>query len=203
MQDNKHENLLEDYRKPLLKFLECGFPRLKDEVEDLVQRVFAEALECGFDKKLDAVQLRRWLYTTVRRRAIDYLRKWERRAFIQLAQKQSHSDLSGAVEEEGGAGPQTQALEEERRQRQGVLLSQVLQEFVRWCESSPRRILLKEAYERALRGQSASQIAQAMQVSSQQVYQWCSDARCWIYDRIIQKDIDRTVFLTWHRARNA
>lgn len=199
----KWQRLYETYRGELLRFLRRAFPRLRDEAEDVLQQVFAEALRNNPDER----NLRNWLYSAVRHRALDRLRRWERRAFNQLAQSQqaSSSTSSGREEEtalaQNSPGPRTHILEAERRTRQGMLLSQVLEEFVRWCEERPGRLRIKEAYERSLRGQRPAEIAQAMQVRREQVYEWHRQARNWVYERIRRADVDRTVFRTLHQVR--
>ncbi len=197
----KWQRRFESYHAELLRFLRRAFPRLRDEAKDVLQDVFAEALQ----RNPEGENLRSWLYTAVRHRALDRLRRWERRAFEQLALSQGSSSGSSRSSDTAPAakapGPSTQALEAERRGRQGILLSQVLEEFVRWCEKRPGRLRIKEAYERALRGEPPARIAQAMQVPREQIYEWLRQARSWVYQRIRHEDVEGSVFLTLHRVK--
>ncbi|MCL6508920.1 MAG: hypothetical protein K6T59_18080, partial [Bryobacteraceae bacterium] len=79
-----------------------------------------------------------------------------------------------------------------------LLLSDVLREFTAWCESSQRRggPLMKELYERRVRGQEMAQIVQAMGLMRNSADQMLKRARDWVLERIRQRDVDQTVFQT-------
>jgi len=87
-------------------------------------------------------------------------------------------------------------LESERRLRQGLLLSDILREFVSLCEQLPTGHLRKTIYERALRGEKPLAIAGALALNRNSVDQHLKRARDWILDRIQRKDVDRSVFRT-------
>ncbi|GAB4142883.1 RNA polymerase sigma factor [Thermopirellula anaerolimosa] len=202
---------LEDNRPRLLSYIVRGFPRLADEAEDILHQVWLEARrrieDDGFQPR---TTWEAWLRTIVRSRAIDRLRVLERQVFLswQVRGNGVSGDLPRPEPESPHPSPSREIAEQERRQRQGLLLSEVLAEFCRWCEKKSaksgeaQRAALKEAYERSLRGQSPAEIAAAMGVSPNAVYQWLHQAREWVRQRITQKDIDRSVFLTLYGARD-
>jgi DNA-directed RNA polymerase specialized sigma24 family protein len=160
-------------------------------------------------KALPATGWENALRRLARRRAIDRLRSLEYRIFRQF---------TGGVSEEGASGedlplqaedmpgkmppPVADLTAAERRARQGSLLSDVLEEFCRWCESEPARSAIREAYERSLRGQKPAEIAQEMTLSTAQVHSLLHRAREWVYDRVKKHDVNRSVFLTLHRRKS-
>ena len=186
-------------RPELERFVRTAFPRLADEAGDLLQEVWLELQSKvespGFQAPRNCES---WLRMLVRSRAIDRLRSMERQAFRSLTGKQDvDSDNPGSPEpEDTGPSPATRIIEQERRRRQGLLLSDVLVEFCRWCEKKPQRLAIKEAYERSLHGQTPAQIAEAMGVSPESVYQWLHQAREWVRQRVAERDVERSVFLT-------
>ncbi len=195
------------HRAALLDWLNQAFCRLGDEAEDVLQDAVKETLERvrteSFCPKNGWAAYLRWL---ARHRAIDRLRRLERQKLETLASGGSsdHSSSSSGPAPPSPApvdpapGPAAQLEKVERRGRQGLLLSQVLQEFSYWCESRPNRLRIKEAYERSLRGQSPAQIAAGMGISSSEVYTLLHRAREWVRERIRQADVDGTVFVTLH-----
>jgi|GEM_PF-822205 RNA polymerase sigma factor (sigma-70 family) len=194
-------------RETLRRYLVRAFPRLQDEAEDILQEAFLHAMERLRAGESNAVgDWPSWFRTVVRNRAIDRLRKWERRAFRQLSQQKnsrsssrsssSRETCSSTDPSDPTPSPATQTIEKERRTRQGLLLSDVLAAFCRYCEANPTRLPMKEAYERVLRGQSPKQIAQAMALKPEEVHQLIYRARHWMLDRIRQTDVDRSVFMT-------
>lgn len=192
-------NVFQTLRIPLRRFIVSAFPRLADDAEDILHNVWLEAYkkatEEGFIPKGG---WEKWLWMLTRSRAIDCLRSIERSIFIGWGKSRDESEHSSNFNEpaDGGSSPSEHVLERERRYRQGLLLSEVLNEFCRWCEKKPQRLAIKEAYERALHGQNAGEIAQAMGAHPDSVYQWLHQAREWIRTRLGQKDVDRSVFLT-------
>ena len=197
-----------DCQRALREYLVRAFPRLASEVEDLLQEVFLEAIQrCRAEGMPAVVDWRGWCRTAVRHRAIDRLRMWERWAFRQLSgQKTSSqsdsfdssrpSDSSSSEPVDTSPGPATRVGEKQRRTRQGILLSEVLAAFCRFCEAKPVRLKMKEAYERALRGQTPEQIAAAMHLPPTEVHQLLYRARQWILERIRQADVEQSVFIT-------
>ncbi|GIW93025.1 MAG: hypothetical protein KatS3mg110_1066 [Pirellulaceae bacterium] len=188
----------------LRRWLQQAFERLYDQADDILHDAFTETLRRirseGFCSSAGWIT---YLRVVARNRAIDRLRSCERRIFRQLASHSTSGDSSGSSAANLGVmaidsepGPSTRVAEDERRSRQGILLSQVLEEFCRWCESKSSRLLMKEAYERSLRGQKPFEIAAAMGIAPSDVYSLLHRARNWIFDRIRQADVERSVFLT-------
>ncbi len=198
------------HQAALRRWLTQAFRRLKDEADDILQDALAETLR---RVRTEAFRPQAgwagYLRMVARHRAIDRLRSWERRLFRHLGAGGSCGDFGtsgGRVGDplpfaEPAPGPPTQLAEAERRSRQGLLLSEVLEEFSRWCESRPDRLRIKEAYERSLRGQQPAEIAAGLGVSSSEVYTLLNRARQWVFQRIRQADVDRSVFLTLYRRK--
>lgn len=198
------------HRAALTAWVERAFPRLAGQADDLVQEALLETLrrvrDEGFSSQVD---WRQWLRVVTRSRALDCLRNWERRVFRHLASTGGRDDTGQALQDSSAnplavdrePDPQSDLTRRERRGRQGLLLSQVLQQFCRWCEARPERAAVKEAYERSLRGQQPAEIAEAMGISPARVYEHLNRARSWLFDRIRQADVDRSVFLTLHRCK--
>ncbi|WP_347243998.1 sigma-70 family RNA polymerase sigma factor [Thermogutta sp.] len=186
-------------RKELERFARAAFPRLAHDVDDLLQEIWLELQAKVASADFQAPKnCESWLRMLVRSRAIDRLRSMERRILYSLTNKK---DLDSETPERNepidtGPSPATYAIEQERRRRQGLLLSDVLVEFCRWCEKRPQRLGIKEAYERSLHGQSPAQIAEAMGVSPESVHQWLHQAREWVRQRVTERDVERSVFLT-------
>lgn len=186
-------------RPKLVEYLAAAFPRLAAEAEDILQDIWLEVHRRVVDEGFcPPPHFEAWLRTLARSRAIDRLRRIERRIFQTwpgtAADDSDKSSWTPPAEQT--PSPSHELAERERRQRQGLLLSQVLGEFCHWCEARPQRLAIKEAYERSLRGQSPAQIAAAMGVPARVVHQWLFQAREWVRERLSQKDIDRSVFLT-------
>lgn len=192
--------VFQSVRPRLTAYLRAAFPRLANEVEDILQNIWLEVRQkaVGGDFSHEG-QWQKWFWLLVRSRAIDRLRRIEGRLFVDLAKNHSQGEGCDSVEPiDDRSSPSRHVMERERRHRQGLLLSEVLGEFCRWCEKKPQRLAIKEAYERSLHGQNAGQIAQAMQVTPESVYQWLHQARQWIRNRIREKDVHRSVFLTMY-----
>ena len=196
---------LELCRPRLVTYIVRGFPRLADEAEDLLQQAWLEARRRVVDEGFRPQNgWESWLRAVIRSRAIDRLRALERQVFLSLQAGATgvSADRPGNEPPSPLPSPSREVVEQERRRRQGLLLSEVLAEFCRWCErkapgsGQAGRLALKEAYERSLHGQSPADIAAAMGVPREAVYQWLHQARQWVYRRIGDKDIDRSVFLT-------
>ncbi len=191
------------YQPRLKAFIGRAFPALSDEADDILQDVWEEALlAAAAGQDLGSG----WFFQRVRWRALERKRPAERWAFAQL----SGGTSSGTVPESSSSdsspaspapGPSTELAEAERRHRQGLLLSDVLQEFTRWCEEKPRRLVIKEVYERSIRGQQPAQIAAATGLSPQEVYDYASQARKWVLERLRRSDVDCSVFLTLQRIK--
>uniref|UniRef100_A0A7C4QWZ1 Sigma-70 family RNA polymerase sigma factor n=1 Tax=Schlesneria paludicola TaxID=360056 RepID=A0A7C4QWZ1_9PLAN len=194
------------HQSALRHWLVQAFGRLRDEVDDILQDALAEVLHRvrteAFSPQMGWVG---YLRVVARHRAIDRLRDWERRLFRGLGSGEAWrtDDLTRDSPHvtDPRPGPAEQAVEAERRGRQGLLLSEVLEEFCRWCESRPQRLPMKEAYERSLRGEQPAQIAAGMGLPAHEVYTLLNQARTWVVQRIRQADVDRSVFLTLHRRK--
>lgn len=180
----------------------CGraFPQLQADVEDLFHEVLLEGLEKarreGF---LPGQGWAAWLRWMIRNRALDRLRVRERELFSSWTQRQGTSYQPDVPDP--SPLPSRVVTEHERRQRQGVLLSQVLAEFTRWCEARADGFRMKTIYERRVRGESPEAIARDLGVSRNTVDVTVKRAREWIYGRICQVDVDYTVFQTLHEGR--
>ncbi len=193
------------HRAHLLRWLQRAFRRIGDQADDILQEAFLETLcrvrQEGFRPQIAWTA---WLRMVARHRAIDRLRAWERHLFQRLVASggaNAPGRLSPSTSQRSdpaapGPGPPTQLAEAERRARQGLLLSQVLEDFCRWCEERPQRAPIKEAYERSLRGQAPGQIAAAMGIPADQAYTLLNRARRWVAERVRRADVERSVFLT-------
>lgn len=173
------------------------FPNVDEGLrDDALQIAVTEALERrgrGGRPGKSWEALLRW---SARNRLLDLLQDQERQAFRRLGA----SDEPGAIDvPDSAVGPQSVDLEEERRRRQTLTLSQVLQEYCRKMEGRAESARQKEAYERALRGQKPADIAEAMGVPRNTVDQYLRRARTWVIERIRTADVDQSVFLTMHR----
>ena len=204
--------LTEAYRSALgslQDWLVRSFPRLRDDAEDILQSAYLELMQRA--RRQGTSPHTNWeaaLRRLARQRAIDRLRSLEYRIFRQM---------TGSANEEGETGedmpqeaeniqarmppPVAEVTTRERRTRQGLLLSNVLEEFCSWCESAPNRLVIREAYERSLRGQKPAEIAEAMGLPAAQVHSLLHQAREWVYERVKKHDVNRSVFLTLHRRK--
>ena len=136
-----------------------------------------------------------WLGVVARHAALRWLRRQERRWLQMIADKSADPALAAEM-----PSPSAIVAEIERRDRQTLLLSDILREYVARCEQKQMQTQ-KEIYERRLRGQEPTQIASEMGVSEDNVYQHLKRARDWIMERIQQADVARSVFQTFLRPR--
>lgn len=198
------------HQSALRRWLSQAFPRLGDETEDILQDSLTETLHrvrtTAFRPQGGWIAYLRWV---ARQRALDRLRSWERRLFRRLGGggsaeeggRTADTSETGVVLVDSSPSPPERWDEAERRSRQGLLLSEVLEEFSRWCERRPDRWPIKEAYERSLRGQQPAEIAAGLGLPASEVYSLLNRARTWVLERIRQADVDRSVFLTLHRRK--
>lgn len=193
------DTVFAECREELRISLRRKFPRLDDSaVDDIVQAAYVETAERrrhGFQPDSNWLAYLRWL---VARRAVDRLRERERELLRHWSEASS-MPADPAVIAARGLPPDSALAEGERRVRQGLTLSDVLQEFCRHHESRSGAQTQKQVYERALRGQMPKEIADAMGLDRNNVDQHLKRAREWILNRIQAADVDRTVFLTLHR----
>ena len=61
----------------------------------------------------------------------------------------------------------------------------------------------KEVCERGLRGEQPAVTAVAMGITPTSVFTHRSRAYSWLYERAREADVHRSVFLTWHRHKQA
>lgn len=185
------------HKEAIVAFLVRAFPRLAAEAEDIFHEVFVEALDKaqreGF---VPSAGWPAWFRWCCRNRAVDRRRSEERQIFQNLSEPTSTTGAAGMPPADDAPGPATQAAEKERRGRQGLLLSHILADFCRWCESRPEGSRLKAIYERRLRGESPAHIATALGIPRNTVDQAVKRARDWIFQRICQADVEGTVFVT-------
>lgn len=190
------------HKEAIVAFLGRAFPRLAAEAEDIFHEVFLEALDKargeGF---VPSAGWPAWFRWCCHNRAVDRLRGEERRLLEDLSAAGPSSGSPGLPLADHAPGPATQAAEKERRGRQGLLLSHILADFCRWCESRPEGYRLKTIYERRIRGETPAHIAQTLSIARNTVDQSVKRARDWIFQRVCQADVEGTVFVTLRRGR--
>ena len=92
------------------------------------------------------------------------------------------------------------AAEINRRGRQQLLLSDILQEYIQRCQQQNMQAQ-REIYERRLRGQDAKLIESAMVVPRGSIDKHLQRARDWVNERMQQADVERSVFQTFLRPK--
>lgn len=169
--------------------------------EDLVQSASLEVLQ-KIDAGLPFVDTDLWRYVcwTLRNRAIDRQRRRELRLLQDLAavQDDESPDLPAQVPAPD-ASPDRAALDRERFEHKKKLLSDILEEYCRRCESQPRMLSGKEIFERMLRGESPEQTAAALGMKRNTIDKARRDAREKLRDLMEQHDVHHTVFQTFFR----
>jgi DNA-directed RNA polymerase specialized sigma24 family protein len=201
------EEFLEQKQGMLVRFIEKKYPRLRDQAEDVVQQVLCEVLEHLHKESVIGQQLRmrleerhqrlgdwgqvwsRYLFQLLSWRAVDVLRKWERKLVLSLADAPT-----GWEPVASSLSPSTVLGEAQEHQRRIELLSDLLRGFCRWCESRRAGGQMKEVYERRLRGQEPSAIAQELRLPVNTVHQYLSRARAWLQEQVAQRDPRHSVF---------
>lgn len=152
-----------------------------------------------------------WLWWLLRQRLKDRQRELDERLrereFSWLESLAASSEC-GVTPDDGelprrkpAATPAIQAEQAQYRGRQLKLLSDVFREFCREHETTPAGRKRKEIFERGLRGQKRSEIVARMGVPRGTVDRYMGEAYDWIYDRALQADVNRSVFLTLQRRR--
>ena len=193
----------------LQDWLVRSFPRLRNDAEDILQSAYLELIQrVRIQGVSPGTNWETALRQLARQRAIDRLRSVEYRIFRQMTggtdeDTETGEDMPQVSENVEGRMPPpvAEVATRERRTRQGLLLSNVLEEFCSWCESVPSRLVIREAYERSLRGQKPAEIAEAMGLPAVQVHSLLHQAREWVYERVKKHDVNRSVFLTLHRRK--
>ena len=192
------EHPFTDHIPYLRQFLAAKFGRLSEaDREDIVQEVCL-AVWKRLSVTPDFVPDSPWTTYLARaaiNAALNSLKHVERGWFQTLADESVDPALASVM-----PNPPAIADEIARRDRQSLLLSDILREYVARCEQKQMQTQ-KEIYERRLRGQEPTQISSEMGVSEDNVYQHLKRARDWIMDRIQQADVARSVFQTFLRPR--
>jgi DNA-directed RNA polymerase specialized sigma24 family protein len=180
-------------RKPLTGTLRNRFRLTYYQAEDLVQDVWAEAVALVRNGRELTGTLESYLRWLAYRRAIDLLRREKvcREAEAELFERLRQREEAPSIG--------SQVAEQERRGRQGLLLSELLQEFCRECETHRPLAIRKEVYERTCRGEDVNEIVAAMGLTCSQVFNERRAARDWLRGRILQVDVNRSVFATLHQ----
>ncbi|MCS7166050.1 MAG: hypothetical protein RMI91_08455 [Gemmatales bacterium] len=207
----------------LIRFAQRMFPSLKQDAEDLVQNVLQSVLgvlQNHHDKDRWAAMQSRlefylqlgknwpqawmcYLKRLIRWRGFDRLRQEERKFLILPPGEHSGEDDRSVLEPPSPDAPPDLILEEAgRRQRQVHWLSDIFRQFVAWCESraTGNGLVMKQVYERRLRGQKVPEIMAAMGLSRNHVDVLVKRARDWILQQIDQRDVHKSVFLTLRGA---
>jgi RNA polymerase sigma factor (sigma-70 family) len=193
--------------------LRLAFPRLESEAEDLVQEALLQTLDKVRKEPFQPEKgWRAWLYAVAKNRALDRLRRVELKLFEDLSTRNASTSGQGWQPADNRVSPSERAAEKERRTRQGKMLSDILQEWCRHCETSSEGLMHKEFFERLLRGQDYEVIKAVLDehmgkkgkggISKNTLYQWRNRAHQWILDRVRQTDVNRSVFQTMLRPSN-
>lgn len=174
--------------KELERYLNKAFPTLNKLglVEDVINDAAIRAIEQSARLTTDGsdAQMRGFIIVTLKRTALDALRKLASRIVVDIEGDQPGPDTPSPVHEQ------------ERRSQQINILSQVLREFVSWCESRESGYVMKQMYERRLRGQTPSQIAEQMQTKTSHVNTVMDRARGWIFEHLSRNEEVKSIFET-------
>jgi RNA polymerase sigma factor (sigma-70 family) len=169
--------------------------------EDLVQSVILEVLE-KIDDGVPFVKTTLWRYLcwTLRNRVIDQQRRRELKLLQDFAdaQEDEPADVPARIPA-ADPTPQAAAMNHERFERKKKLLSDILEEYSRRCESQPRMLSGKEIFERMLRGESPEQTAAALRMKRNTIDKARRDARLKLRELMEKHDVHRTVFATFFR----
>jgi hypothetical protein len=95
--------------------------------------------------------------------------------------------------------PEAAVLSSERFERKKKLLSDILEEYCRRCESQPRMLSGKEIFERMLRGESPEETAKALGMKRNTIDKARRDARLKLRELMEKHDVHHTVFATFFR----
>jgi RNA polymerase sigma factor (sigma-70 family) len=181
---------------PLCERLGRAFPRLANDAEDLVQHAVLQAFQ---DVRRNQFRPEKgwhvWVWAVAVNRARDRLRRIELKLFKRLSTAVDSSD-EDRLPPGPSPSPSAAVVEKERRDRQGKMLSDILQEWCRHCEETAEGLMHKQSFERLLRGQKYEEIAAALGVPRNTLYQWRNRAYQWILERVRQTDVNRSVFMT-------
>lgn len=170
--------------------------------EDVVQWVFLQALQ-KIEEGQPFLETSLWQYVCwrARNRIIDLRRQSEWTLMQDLARPEE-GELAAQIAASEPT-PLEEAVDQERRQRKQRLLSEILQEYSRQCQSQERMLSGKEVLERMLRGESAEQTAAAMGMERNAVDKARRDARRRLRELLRKHDAHQTVFQTFYRREMA
>lgn len=179
----------------LYTFLRSHCHRMQSHHDDIVQEVILDILK--YLQTHPAFMPYSWeayLCGVLKTVIIRYLKKEER---IWLHNPGDES----AVVTDRRDGPDTIFAEVERRERQSLLLSDILREFASHCEEKRGMHVHKEIYERRWCAQTPRIIANEMGLTEDNVNKHLDRAREWLIKRIQQADVSKSVFQTFLRDR--
>lgn len=188
------DGLYREYGKPLVGYLRCVFPSVRQvDLEDIVQFVFlkdvVERLQQApdFEPRKDWLAWLRWKSTC---RMRDFLRIRYEKAWIEAISKQPVADADAPRPPEPADSIKTPSqllMEKEKRDRRQILLGEMLATYCRQCEEDCQDLARKEpkdwkkavaarweereVFERSLRQQETRDIASAMGIREQRVYE--------------------------------
>jgi DNA-directed RNA polymerase specialized sigma24 family protein len=169
--------------------------------EDVVQSVILEVL-LKIDAGVPFVDTTLWQFLcwTLRNRVIDRQRRKELKLLQDFAGAQDDAsvDLAARIPATEPT-PAAAALGSERLERKKKLLSDILEEYCRHCESQPRMTPGKEIFERMLRGESAEETAAAMGMKRNTIDKARRDARLRLRELMTRRDVHQSVFQTFYR----
>ncbi|MBW3597965.1 MAG: sigma-70 family RNA polymerase sigma factor [Planctomycetes bacterium] len=168
--------------------------------EDVVQWVFLKLLQ-KIENGEPFVETTLWQYVCwrARNRIIDLKRRGELQMLEDLAGRSDDGEVRPVEVPGREPTPLENAADRERYERKKKLLSDILEEYSRRCESQPRMLSGKEILERMLRGETADETAAAMGMERNAVDKARRDARLKLRDLMSKHDVHRTVFQTFYR----
>lgn len=198
-----HEQIAQ-YHGKMLNYLRKCFSRLDDaDLEDAVQTVFVEVLARRADFVPANAKWETYLCQAAFNAARGIWKQRERGWFKSLGGEleAGEKDSPALTPIDDYGHPDIVAVEVERRGRQQLLLSDILQEYALRCEQQNMQTQ-REIYERRLRGQDAKLIMASMGVARNNIDKHLERAREWINDRMQQADVEKSVFQTVLRGQN-
>lgn len=191
-----HEHIAQ-YAPKMLGYLRKCFPRLDDaDREDAVQTVLVKMLASN----ADIVPTDAYLRQAAKNSALDILKQRERGWFKSLGSEVAKKELASLSPLEADMQDADIAAEINRRGRQKLLLSDILQEYAQRCELQNMQTQ-REIYERKLRGQEVKIIESSMDVTRASIDKHLQRARDWISNRMQQADVEKSVFQTFLRPK--
>jgi len=179
-------------RSKLASLLRTAFPWMEQAtVDDWLQHTITLALEGQWDPASMSLRL---IWKIIFHDVLDWLRRRERESLTAFG---SSSSGDWQPPDMRHPEPHSAVLRREKETRREKLVSDVLRDFTR---DSERRGAAREQeiMERSLRGQSREQIAEATGMTMNNVYVTLSRARGRLMEHVSRKDVNQTVFTTFH-----